>query len=43
MTLLSTYQENDDCRVNFKREDFETSDKSTQFVMPVQKREYQKQ
>lgn len=43
MTLLSTYQENDDCRVNFKRQDFETSDKSTQFVMPVQKREYQKQ
>jgi len=43
MTLLSTYQENDDCRVNFKREDVETSDKSTRFVMPFHKREYQKQ
>ena len=43
MTLLTNFQEDDDCKVSFKRNEIETSDKSNQFVLPSHKREYQKQ
>lgn len=43
MTLLTNFQEDDDCKVSFKRNEIETLDKSNQFVLPSHKREYQKQ
>jgi len=43
MTLLSNFQEDDDCNVGFKRDEVETLDKSDQYVLPFHRREYQKQ
>merc|ERR1712156_987971 len=43
MTLLSTFEKSDECKVSFKRDDVITVDKSNQFIMPFHKREYQKQ